>query len=229
VHANNYEFRDALGLMSFTRTQRRDEIAPKLGGLPSQEEEPEEPDDDTVHLLVGELGVHGPGLREVRGLGRPHGRGAQAHEHAGRHQRVEPRVELGADVRYVAQHGQAQRPLDGQPLDEERGHEYAAEHQRRVDGGQRHGAQALARVDRTLQVGRALERGELDHERQADGGHVLQDPPLLFGRHLELALGLVVVAVAVGHAAERRLGKAPVAGLQHVIPLEALVLVAADH
>jgi len=195
------------------RTQRRDEVAPKLGGLPCQEEESEESDDDTVHLLVGELGVHGPSLREVCGLGGPHGRGAQAHEHAGWHQRVEPRVELGADVRYVAQHGQAQRPLDGQPLDEERGHEYAAEHQRRIDGGQGHGAQAFAGIDRTLQVGRALERGELDHERQADGGHVLQDPPLLFGRHLKLALGLIVVTVSVGHATERRLGKAPVAGL----------------
>jgi len=180
--------------------------------------------------LVCELGVHSPGLREVRGLRGPHGRCAQAHEHSGRHQRVEPRIELGTDVRYVAQHGQAKGPLDGEPLDEERRHEYAAEHQGRVDGGQGHGAQALAGVDRTLQVGRALERGELHHERQADGGHVLQDPPLLFGRHFELSLGLVVVAVAVGHdVAERRLGQVPVAGLHQVVALEALVLVAADH
>jgi len=179
-------------------------------------------------LLVRELGVYGAGLREVRRFRGPHGRGAQAHKHAGGHKRVEPRIELGTDVRYVAQHGQAQRPLDGQPLDEERGHEYAAEHQRRVNGGQGHGAQALAGVDRTLQVCCALERGELDHEREADGGHVLEDPPLLFGRHLELSLGLVIVAVAVGHVAERRLGQIPVAGLQ-VIPLEALVFVAPDH
>jgi len=210
-------------------TQGRDEISPELGRLPGQEEKPEEPDDNAVDRLVGDLRVHGADLGQVRGLGGPHGRGAQADQHAGRDQRVEPRVELRADVRYVAQHGQAQRPLDGEPLDEERGHEYAAEHERGVDGGQGHGAQALARVDRALQVGRALERGELHHERQADGGHVLQDPPLLLGRHLELALGQVVVAAAVVVVADqrRRLGQVPVAVV--LVLLEALVLVAAHH
>ena len=127
-------------------TQGRDEVAPELGGLPGKEEEAEEPHDDGVDGLVGELGVDAADLGEVGGFRCPHGCRAEAKQNAGRHQGVEFRIELGADVRSVAQHGHAQGPFHGQPLDDEGGHEDAGEHQGRVYSRQGHGAQAVTCV-----------------------------------------------------------------------------------
>lgn len=121
-------------------TQRRYEVSPELSRLPSQEEESEEPHDDGVHRLVGELGVDAAHLGEVGRLGGPHGSRPQAEKNACRDERVEAWIELRADVRRVAHHGEAQSPLDGQPFDDERRHEDTGEYEGRVDGGQRHGA-----------------------------------------------------------------------------------------
>lgn len=146
-------------------TEGRDEVAPELGGLPGEEEESEEADDDAVHRLVGEFGVDAGDLGEVGGFGGPHGRGAETQQYAGGHEGVEARVELRGDVRGVAEQGETQRPLDSEPFDEERGHEDAGDDERRVDGGQGDRAETLLGVDGALQVGRPLERGELHHER----------------------------------------------------------------
>lgn len=86
-------------------TERGDEVAPELGGLPSQEEEPEEPHNDGVHRLVGELRVNTTDLSEIGGLRRPHRSGPESQKNTGWYQGIEFRIELGADVGSVAQHG----------------------------------------------------------------------------------------------------------------------------
>lgn len=205
-------------------TERGDEVAPEFGGLPREEEESEESNDYGVGGLVDELGVDASGLGEVGGLGRPHGGGAEAQEHAGRHQGVEPGVELETDVGGVAEHAQAEGPLDGEPLDDEGGHEYAAEDEGRVYGRQTDRAEAVVGVYGTLEVGRALERGELDHEGDRDGADVLEDPPLLAPGELELA-GLSVVLGQGGGLVG--LGRHVVGHrAAHVVLAEALVVVA---
>lgn len=108
-------------------TEGRDQVAPELRGLPGEEEEAEEPDDNAVHGLVCELGVDPGHLGEIGSFGRPHGRGAQTQQHSCGDEGVEPRVELGGDVGSVAQQREAQRPLDREPLDEEGGHEDAGD------------------------------------------------------------------------------------------------------
>lgn len=69
--------------------QTGNEIAPKFGRLPGEEEEAEESHDNRVDRLIGDLGVDLPDLGEIRGLGRPHGSGAQTEQDTGRHQCVE--------------------------------------------------------------------------------------------------------------------------------------------
>jgi len=90
--------------------------------LPRQEEEAEEPYDDSINRLIGDLGVNPANLREICSLGGPHGRGAETKEYAGRYQGIEFRIELRADVWCVAEHRYTEGPLDGEPFDEESGY-----------------------------------------------------------------------------------------------------------
>lgn len=66
------------------------------------------------------------------------------------------RVELRSDVRCVADHTGAERPLDGQPPDDERRNEDARDNDGGVDGAERYGAETVFGVDRRLQIGGAL-------------------------------------------------------------------------
>lgn len=93
-------------------TQTGDEIAPELSGLPGQEEEAKESHYNGIHRLFRDLGIHLSNLRQIGGLGRPHGCGAHTHKDTGGHQRVESREELECDVWCVAEHAAHQCPFD---------------------------------------------------------------------------------------------------------------------
>lgn len=125
------------------RTQAGDEIAPELGGLPGQEEEAKEAHYNGVHRLFRYLGIHLPHLRQVGGLGRPHGRSTHTHKDTGGDQSVEAGEELEGNVGGIAEHTADQGPLDGQLPDDQCGQEDAGHHQGGVDGAQGYCSQAI--------------------------------------------------------------------------------------
>ena len=79
----------------------------------------------------------------------------------------------------IAEHGEAERPLDGQSPDHQGRKEYAADHNCCVNGTKRYCSQAVLGVDGRLEIGDALEGCELDHEGEGNHNDVLEDSPFL--------------------------------------------------
>lgn len=121
------------------------------------------------------------------------------------------------NIRGIAQHGEAQGPLDGQAANDEGGNENTADDNGRVDGAQRNCAQAILGVYGGLQVGRALEGCELDHEGKGHDADVLEDSPFLAGRQFDLlSVGgrvKVLVLIIVGRS-HSHLGGLCVSGMR---------------